>query len=489
MRNLLALWLIIVSPAFLIPQINSAPQSLVLTHVTVIDMTGAPPKPNMTVVIASNRITLLGRDTEVSAPPNARVIDASGKFLIPGLWDMHAHTVYDRADDTERTLLPLFVINGVSGIRNLGSINSIEQINRWRAQVSDGRLIAPRIVIGQQVDGFGGDKVSFVYRVRSAAEARAAVERIKREGFDFVKVYSRLSREEYFAATDEAKRLGLPFAGHVPLAVGVGDASDAGQKSIEHLEGMLVTTSSDEARIRIEWMEYEQRVKALNGQPQPPALEAQNFRLIAESLDTFNEEKAARLYSLFARNGTYHCPTLVIHRAWGSLAHPALFTDARLRYVPVKQRSSVNSYLDAVRSWPAERKAIVERLFQSRLRMVREMQRAGVELLAGTDTAYGYPVGGFALHDELSLFVQAGLTPMEALRTATYNPAKYLGLLDALGTVEKGKVAHLVLLEANPLDDISNTQRINAVIMNGRYLPKEELQRMLANIEAAANRR
>jgi imidazolonepropionase-like amidohydrolase len=129
------------------------------------------------------------------------------------------------------------------------------------------------------------------------------------------------------------------------------------------------------------------------------------------------------------------------------------------------------------------------RLFQFRLRMVKDMQRAGVELLAGTDTAYGYPVAGFALHDELRLFVQAGLTPLEALKTATYNPARYLGLLDSLGTVEQGKTADLVLLEANPLDGISNTQRINAVIMNGRYLPKEELQRMLAHIEAAANRR
>ena len=488
MRDTLAFLLTILFSASVIAQ-NSASQSLVLTNVTVIDMTGVPPQPNMTVVITGNRIAALGKSSEISLPQNAIVVDASGKFMIPGLWDMHAHTVYDSARDTETTFLPLLVVNGITGIRDPGSVFSIKQIKQWRKRAAEGGLLAPRIIVSQTVDGPGGDPAPFVYRVRTEAEARAAVQRIKREGFDFVKVYSRLSRETFFATTDEAKQLGIPFAGHVPLAVTDGEASDAGQKSIEHLEGVLVAISSDEARIRKAWMEYEARILALNGKSAPPELEEQNFRIIAAGLDTFNEEKAGRLYALFVRNGTYHCPTLVIHRAWGSLANPALFNDPHLVFVPLKQRKSINFYLDPARSWSAERKALLARLFLFRLRMVKDMQRAGVELLAGTDTAYGYPVAGFALHDELRLFVQAGLTPMEALKTATYNPARYLGLLDSLGTVEQGKTADLVLLEANPLDDISNTQRINAVIMNGRYLPKEELQRMLAHIEAAANRR
>ncbi len=260
--------------------------------------------------------------------------------------------------------------------------------------------------------------VSFVYRVKTEAEARAAVQRIKREGFDFIKVYGRLSRAAFFAATDEASRIGIPFAGHVPTSVNDGEASETGQKSIKHLEGMLVATSSDEVRIRKGWLEYEARVSALNGRPVPSELEDENFKFMSDSLNTFDEEKAGQLYALFVRNGTYHCPTLVIHQAWGSLNQPAFFEDPRLRYVPVKQRKSVNFYLDAARSWTAERKAITERLLEYRMRMVRDMQRAGIELLAGTDTAYGYPVAGFALHDELGLFVRAGLAPMDALKTA-----------------------------------------------------------------------
>jgi imidazolonepropionase-like amidohydrolase len=468
--------------------IISAAQQLVLTHVTVIDMTGAAPRENMTVIIEGQKIISIASSKETSPSTDALVVDASGKYLIPGLWDMHLHTVYDSAKDTETTLFPLLIANGITGTRNPGSSFSIAQINRWRQLMADGALTGPRIFIGQQVDGPGGPKASFVYRVKTESEARATVQRIKREGFDFVKVYSRLSRDAFFAAADEARRIGIPFAGHVPTSVNNGEASDAGQKSIEHLEGMLVSTASDEDRIRKGWLDYEAKLLDLKARPVPTELEDENFKLVTAALDTFNEEKARRLYAVFVRNGTYQCPTLVIHQAWGSLRNPAFFEDARLRYVPLKHRTSVNFYLDPARSWSAERKAVTERLFQFRLRMVREMQGAGVELLAGTDTAYGYPVPGFALHDELGLFVQAGLTPMEALRTATYNPAKYFGLLNSLGTVEPGKIADLVLLKANPLDNIGNTKKIEAVVVNGRYFPRDHLDKLLVDVEAAAKR-
>lgn len=489
MKKLLALLLTILLPALHFAQANTANQSLVLTDVTVIDMAGAPPKSDQTVIITSDRIVALGKSSEIVVPQNAFVVEATGKFLIPGLWDMHIHTVYDKADDTEKTLLPLFIANGITGIRNMGSINSLEQINKWRKASAKGKLTAPYLVTGQQIDGFGGIDVPFVYRVKSESEARATVRRIKREGFDFVKVYSRLSREAYFAVADEAKGLGIPLAGHVPTAVNNGEASDSGHKSIEHLEGMLFSVSSNESRIRREWLEYEAKIAALNGKPAPPELEAQQFRLITDSIDTYDAEKATRLYARFVQNGTYHCPTLVIHQAWGSLSNPAFFNDARLRYVPTRQSKSVNTYLDAARSWSAERKAITEQLFQYRLRMVGEMNRAGVKLLAGTDTAYGYPVGGFALHDELTLFVQAGLSPLEALQTATTNPAKFLGLGKSLGTIEAGKLADLVLLDANPLDDINNTKKIFAVVINGRYMSKGALQKMLASASRSAKKR
>ena len=412
MKNCLALFVIALLPSLLFAQTKTAQRSLVLTQITIIDMTGAPPKSDQTVIITGDRIAALGKSGELAVTQNAFVVEAAGKFLIPGLWDMHIHTVYDKAEDTEKTLLPLFIVNGITGVRNLGSINSLEQINKWRKAAAEGKLLAPRLVIGQQIDGLGGVNVPFVYRVKDESEARAAVQRIKREGFDFVKVYSRLSREAYFAVADEANRSGIPFAGHVPYAVNDGEASDKGQKSIEHLEGMLFSVSSDESRIRREWLDYEAKTAALNGKPSPPELEAQQFRLITDGLNTYDADKATRLYARFAQNGTYHCPTLVIHQAWASLSHLAFFNDARLRYVPPRQRKSVNFYLDPARSWPPERKAITERLFQYRLRMVGDMNRAGVKLLAGTDTGTGFPVVGFALHDETRPFCPSRtLTP------------------------------------------------------------------------------
>jgi Amidohydrolase family len=325
--------------------------------------------------------------------------------------------------------------------------------------------------------------------VKGASDARAAVRRVKREGFDFVKVYGRLSRADYFTVADEARRLNISFAGHVPTSVNNAEASGAGQKSIEHLEGMLFSVSSDESRIRREWLEYEAKIIALKGKPAPPELEVQQFRLITEGIDTYNAEKAASLYKTFVLNETYQCPTLVIHRAWGSLSNPAFFNDALLRYVSKRQRQSVNLYLEPARSWSMERKAIVERLYKYRLRMVGEMNRAGVKLLAGTDTGNGYPVAGFALHDELALFVQAGLSPMEALQTATINPAKFFGRETELGTIEKGKLADLILLDANPLEDISNTKKINAVVFERAFTDRHALEKMLIEIAAAANKK
>src|SRR4029453_6065442 len=152
MKTSLSLLLSVLLSALLFAQARTAHQSLVLTHVTVIDMTGVPPKSDQTVIITSDRIVALGKSSEVVVPQNASVVEATGKFLIPGLWDMHIHTVYDKADDTESALLPLFIANGITGIRNMGSINSLDQVNKWRQASADGKLIAPRVVAGRQID-------------------------------------------------------------------------------------------------------------------------------------------------------------------------------------------------------------------------------------------------------------------------------------------------------------------------------------------------
>jgi imidazolonepropionase-like amidohydrolase len=437
-------------------------KALVLTHVTIIDITGGAPKSDMTVVITGARITDLGEAGKVSLPQGGRVIDASGKFLIPGLWDMHVHW-YDR------NTLTLFTANGVTGIRQMFG-NS--DLLRWRDEIAKGSLQGPRMVVASPIiDGpqpIWPNSIS----VRDEAEGRKAVTRVKQWGADFVKVYSLLPREAYFGIADEARKQGLPFEGHVPFTVSAAEASDAGQKSIEHMSGVILACSDKEAEPR------SARVNA-NSPPARPRAELQ-------ALGTFSAQKEAELFARFIKNGTWQCPTLTVQRSTAYQDDPNFKNDGRLRFIP-------RHLLERWGMWMANRRAEfyanAKRLFQKELEVIGDMNRAGVLLLAGTDTYNPFCFPGFSLHDELALLVKAGLTPTESLRAATLNPAKFLGLDQTLGTIEQGKLADLVLLEANPLEDIRNTQRIDAVIMNGRFYDRKALDKMLAQAQTLANQR
>ncbi|MGI9068581.1 MAG: amidohydrolase family protein [Pyrinomonadaceae bacterium] len=489
MRDFFAFLLTILLSASAIAQ-NSAGQSLVLTHVTVIDMTGAPPKPDQTVIITGNRITALGKSAEISVPRNSQVVDATGMFLIPGLWDMHVHLNYETVRQVEQSLFPLFIANGVTSVRDMWNLHDVEgmkQIRKWRERIAAGELTAPRLAaVGRGIDGVAGGNAYI--RVKDVREARMAVQRIKHEGYDFVKIYSNLSRESFFAIADEAKKQNIPFAGHVPLSVGAVEASDAGMRSMEHLFETLTPSSTIGEELKKQELALNEKFAALNGKPPTPELEEASRRLTERFIDTYSDKKAANLFARFVQNDTWQCPTLVIYQIWAAVDNKNLFNDARINYVPLNVRTKDKQYFDAMLSWSEKEISMRKKLYQLRLRQVNAAHRAGVKFLAGTDATSTFPVHGFSLHDELALFVQAGLTPMEALQTATINPAKFLALADSLGTIEKGKFADLVLLDANPLAHINNTKKISAVIINGRFLRREKLDKILADVEAAANK-
>ena len=289
-----------------------------------------------------------------------------------------------------------------------------------------------------------------------------------------------LPRDAYFAIADEARRQHMVFAGHVPESVSAAEASDAGQKSIEHLMGVLVGCSAKEAELR---KENEARLRA-EGIRQDTAMLEQ-----AAALDSFDEKKAAVLFAHFVKNGTWMCPTLSVLQAAALSGEADFRNDPRMKYIPdfLKKQFWEDAY--GWKEHTAEFNAQAKRVFQKQLEVVGLMSRAGVQIIAGTDTANPYVFPGFSLHDELALLVQSGLTPAEALRTATINAARYFDMDKSLGTVEKGKIADLVLLDANPLTDINNTRKIDAVIVGGKFLPKETLQKMLAEVEAVANKK
>ncbi|MFZ0751157.1 MAG: amidohydrolase family protein [Pyrinomonadaceae bacterium] len=455
---------------------------LAISDVTVIDATGAPAKPNMTVIITGDRITEIAKTGEVAIPKNAHVVDGKGKFLIPGLWDMHVHTAVKTLPER---FFPMFIANGVTGVRDMAAdLGFLKQLQK---DINDGKLVGPRVIGGPIVDGPMPIWPERSMSISDEASARQTVASVKDRGADFVKVYSLVPRPAYFALADEAKKRGIPFAGHVPISVTASEASDAGQKSIEHLDGVLVACSAEEPELK-KIIEASIKDAKDTDQMRASLVRALN-ETYSRALETYSQEKAAALFARFARNGTWQAPTLVVARV-GAFLDDSNFTNyPRLKYVRRELRDSWKNNDDfRLKNRPANAAALGKMLFEKRLELIGAMHRAGVKMLAASDALVMYVVPGFSLHDELELFVQSGLSPMEALQTATRNPAIYLGLIDTVGTVETGKKADLVLLEANPLENISNTKRINAVIVNGKLIPGVSLDKMLKDAEAAANK-
>ena len=454
--------LVLMFPALLAAQTgqpsNATP--LAFTHVTVIDATGSPAQPDMSVLITGDRISAVGKSGSVAIPKDARVVDAAGKFLIPGLWDMHVHTRYAGFG-----FMSLFIVNGVTGVRDTGGPwEQFEQIKRWRSEIAAGRLIGPRIIsAGPLVDG-PNSRWTHSTVVKDAEEARKAVYTLKEKGADFVKVYDLLSRDEYNAIVDQARKVNLPFIGHVPFVISASEASDVGQKSLEHLSGIILACSTSEEKFRKE---------LVDDKMQPDG---------KEILDTYSDQKAAALFAKLAKNGTWQVPTLV--NTWVRMAANAddPVITSPLKYIPEGYKVQWNPHNFRSDDELAEYK----RRFDRYLDIVAKMKKAGVQFMSGTDTVKAFNLPGFSLQQELILLVKAGLSPMEVLQAATVNPARFLGMADRLGTVEKGKIADLVLLEANPLQDIANTQKIATVVVGGKMVSKQSLQEMLAKVEAEA---
>ena len=458
---LLILTVLLILPVLLLAQAkpDRTQVPIALTHVTVIDVTGGPARRDTTVLITGDRITAIGDRASIPLPADAKVIDATGKFLIPGLWDMHVHWY-------SRDTFTLFIANGVTGVRQMFG-NS--DLLRWREQIAKGSLIGPRMIVASPlIDGSNPIWPNSI-AVSNEEEGRKAVRRVKQWGADFVKVYALLPRDAYFGIADEAKQQGIPFVGHAPFSVSPGEASDAGQKSIEHLTGILIECSDKEKELR------NKLVKADSPK--------ERSRIQATALETYNEKKAADLFARFVKNQTWQCPTLTVLRSSAYLGNEN-FRDGRLKYIPRRLQERWRQRV----IHRNEGENTNKRVFDKQFAIVGAMRKAGVPILAGTDTGNPFCFPGFSLHEELALLVLAGLTPVEALQSATLSPAKFLGLDQTLGTIEEGKIADLVLLDANPLEDIRNTQRINAVISTGRFFDRKALDKMLSEAERAANR-
>lgn len=455
-------WLLILPSAGLALATLCFADSLAFEHVTVIDATGARPRKDVTVTIENGRITSIRKPGLTKLPAATVTVDARGKFLIPGLWDMHIHL------GRPVEFLPLLVANGITGIREMYTGIPLPLLLQWRSRSDSPRILTSGFLDGPPMLSVGVPPPGAM-AVENRQQGHAAVQYLARSGYEFLKVYNSLPREAYFGIAEEARKLGIPFAGHVPEEVSPAEAAKAGQRSQEHLINILLACSRNELNLRAE------RIAIMNS----PALSGEErLRLLGfpklEGLsDTYDKRKAAALFKLFRQSGTWQTPTLVLLK--GFAYGDAFAADKRspLSAGHPRERYYMKDLSDSeYRALEQRIRALLERYKQ----LVRDMHRARVGLLAGTDTSADNPVlPGVGLHDELALLVEAGLKPMEALQTATRNPALYFGRSNEFGTVEVGKAADLVLLDADPLKDIHNTSKIQAVVLRGRYFSRQDL--------------
>lgn len=433
-----------------------AQQPVAITNVRVVDVTTGTAGPAATVVLTGNTISAVGK---VAIPSGSRVINGRGKYLIPGLWDMHVHLSM-----AGREALPVLLANGVTAVRDMGGGGGT--VMGWRDSVAAGTLVGPRIKAPGQIVESQRWLSNVIRRVEplnqpgllaelksrfpldSAGDGPRFVDSLKRLGADFIKIRNFPAPPTYFAFARAAREAGLPLAGHGPPAEFLGVVSDSGFASLEH---------------------------SLIG--------IQNSKLVP-AMSTMPDSAQGDLIRRFARNGTAWDPTLVSGRVRfiPDSAKQRMVDDSTgatspvLRFVSPQLRQAWRAGLALEGASRPDDWTDIEG--QAR-RDVRRFADLGVTILAGTDLGVVTLVPGFALHDELELLVAAGLSPRQALAAATINPAKVMRLGAAMGAIAPGQVADLVLLDANPLEDIRATRAIRGVIANGRWYDRAALDRML----------
>ena len=448
--------------------------ALAIIGVAIVDADEDTLVPNQTVVVRDGRIVAVGDAGNIAIPPDARVLNGRDKVLMPALWDMHAH-VYAVSPLLD---LPLYIAHGVTNVRDMQGCSQAndpfiacpEEKREWTKQAEAAQIVGPRIVGSTSFMANGPSILDRMpdlpdfFATSTPEEARAFVRHFAGR-VDAIKVYDRIPREAYFALIEEAERLGVDVVGHRPHAISAIEAAQH-QKSIEHARFILHESFDGSAALRKSagtprWREDRQRM-----------------------LDEHDPSAVDEIFSAMREAGTWYVPTHLTRWADAYADTDAVREDPLLRYLhPLLKRQWLEDNDETIASDPSPAARHTYREFYSKgLELSGAAHRAGVKILVGSD----YIVAGTDVHRELEQLVMAGLTPAAALRAATSAPAEYFGLEASRGHVLPGYVADLLLLNANPLTDIRNTQKIDAVIFNGNLYARADLDRLLDHVERRA---
>ncbi len=464
---------------------------LIIQNTNIIDVENGRVLQGQSVSIRGRKIVSIESEVMHPSSEDIKIIDGSGKYLIPGFWDMHSHTW--NAEYTRKVVFPLEIAHGVVGIRNMAGdcygdrldcVNCAryEQIQEMRRDIREGALIGPEIHNASTfLDGRHTIKKESII-ITTPKQGRKAVIKHKKENFDLLKVYDYLTPDVFSAIAEEAKKQQIPFAGHVPWTITVEEASEAGLKSIEHGFGLIIAVSGKEETFTGERIQALQRDQ-FTRQDRFELQSDQMRRIINrdQRAFTFVDSLFRDLTRTLQENNTWLVPTFAMN--FRGHRYSEIADHDMMKYLPPTKREQWNRALENFSNAPDNLK-LFSRLHGTTLqRMINKMHNASVGILAGTDCDVDLIVPGFHLHQELQFMVEAGLTPLEALQTATLNAAQYFKKASEMGTIEEGKRADMVLLEANPLENIMNTQRIRAVLSGGRLYNRSDLDRLLKEVE------
>ncbi|MDX1619277.1 MAG: amidohydrolase family protein [Balneolaceae bacterium] len=472
-----ALPIIILLPLILLLTGCDTGRTTVIRNISVIDAADNL-RPGMDVVIRGDTISAVAQAGELEIPAGAEVIEGADQYLIPGLWDAHVHFSYNM--DLSESMFPLFLANGITSLRDTGG--HLHLVMPFKEQSVNNPETIPRLMIaGPLLDGVprvydgGPGRPNLAIGAATPREGTQIVDSLVHAGVDFIKSYEMLTPETFEAVIDRATMHRMKVTGHVPLSMDVVDASNQGLDSMEHLRNLEMACSALWKSLLHERRKLldDGRSEMRGGQLRSIIHSAQRIRAI-ESQDA---ERCREVMAVLAENDTWQIPTIALVASGENRHYDRESWRSHFRYLPESVRSD----------WEKE---AAERSEQSSAEssltfaewaygMIGKLNEAGVEIMAGTDTPIALLTPGYSLHEELKLLVKSGLTPLEALEAATLRPAQYFGLEDELGRIATGMKADLVLLDANPLEEIGNTGSIRAVVKNGRLHNRAALDRLL----------
>ena len=461
--------------------VNDEKKSIIFKNVNIIDAVQGL-RINQTVIIRGNKITNVRDAKKIKNFSNSTIIDASGKYLIPGLWDSHVHLVYNR--NIEPVMFPLFIVNGITSIRDTGGhLDLLKAIVKKAQQLkytSPGVFIAGPLIDGvpSVYDGSSNAMPNLSISAATVAEVEHIVDSIADAGVDQIKAYEMLSPEVFIALIKRASLRGLLVTGHVPLSMDVVEASNWGLRGMEHMRNLDMSCSADFDSLLLARKKMISENEDLSGSSLRSKLHSAQRQYAVKTMDP---ERRDYVLEQLAKNDTWQIPTLTITTSGANRVYARESWRDNFRYLPEPVRSLWTSRTE--RSSEGSASPSSKKFASWAYNMVKSISDAGIKIMAGTDSPIAYLTPGYSLHEELRLLVKSGLTPMQAIESATLNPALFFGLENEMGTIKKGKLADLVLLDANPLDDISNTLRIRGVMKNGNYMNRSALDEILRKLE------